>query len=263
MRMGSQARADQRGFTLAELLVAIAILGVIMLGVLTLLMRGNEGYLTGSNQAEAQASARAAIERMTLDIREAGYGPRTDGVCALPLPGGCFNAVTGPGGVGGPTAISFTLQMDWNGLPAPPANPIEPAVRACVAYTWAAGDPPFCLPGTVSRGEQVTYTVVGGTLCRQESAIPVVPPDPLCAAGVSLVTSVQQAISGGVLQDFFQYLDANGNVMTVAALAANPELIRTIWVQMRVGVQNQPPAIWRAGAVQVTMSDRIRLRNRI
>jgi hypothetical protein len=34
-------------------------------------------------------------------------------------------------------------------------------------------------------------------------------------------------------------------------------------VNLRVGVQNQPPAIWMAGAVTVTMSDRIRLRNRI
>jgi hypothetical protein len=80
---------------------------------------------------------------------------------------------------------------------------------------------------------------------------------------VSLVTSAQQASAGGALQPFFQYLDASGVLMTPAAAAATPWLIRTIWVQMRVGVQNQPPAIWQTGAVQVTMSDRIRLRNRI
>ena len=69
MRMGSQARADERGFTLAELLVAIAILGLIMGGILTLLMTGNQSYLTGSNQAEAQGAVRAALERMTTDLR--------------------------------------------------------------------------------------------------------------------------------------------------------------------------------------------------
>jgi len=249
MNMGVRGRADQRGFTLAELLVTIAILGLIMIGVLTLLMTGNQSYLTGSNQAEAQASARAALERVTLDLREAGYGPTTDQNCTAPnVPNGCFNAVTGPGGVGGPTATSFTLQADWNGSGG--ANPIQPApVFVLVNYTFGGVVTP------VPRGEQVTYTVVGGNLQRQESGVD--------AAPLVLVTSVQQALTGGAPQPFFTYLDANGNVMTAAAAAATPELIRTIWVQMRVGVQNQPPAIWQAGAVQVTMSDRIRLRNRI
>ena len=248
MEMGSRTRADQGGFTLTELLVAIAILGLIMLGVMTLLMTGNQSYLTGSNQVEAQASARAALERMTNDIREAGYGPTTDQNCVPPTPAaGCFNAVINP------SATSFTLQSDWNG-----SGVIDAGVAVNVNYVFGGVDT------NVPRGERVTYTVAGGNLCRQESAIPVVPADPFCPAGfVSLVTSAQQASAGGALQPFFQYVDGSGVLMTAAAAAANPELIRTIWVQMRVGAQNQPPAIWQTGAVQVTMSDRIRLRNRI
>ena len=249
MKIGSRACADQRGFTLAELLVAIAILGLIMLGVMTLLMTGNQSYLTGSNQAEAQAAVRAALERMTADIREAGYGPTTDQNCTAPnVPAGCFNAVINP------SATSFTLQSDWNGSGA-----IQPAVPVQVAYCFNPPCPPTP-PTNVDRGEQVTYTVDGaGNLTRLESALPL---PPAGQGGVqTLVTSVQRARAGGVDQAFFTYLGANGNVMTPAA--ANPELIRTIWVQMRVGVQNQPPAIWQTGRVQVTMSDRIRLRNRI
>ncbi len=235
MRIRGHERADQRGFTLAELLVVVAIIGLVMTGVLTLLMTGNESYLTGSNQVEAQAAVRAAIERVTQDIREAGYGPLSDGVCAPPLPAGCFDAVLNP------TQTSFTLQNDWNGSGA-----IQPAIQVPVSYNIGG------VTTLVNRGEQITYSVVGGNLQRQESADP---------AGLQvLVTSVQQANIGGAVQPFFQYLDASGTIL--ANPGATPWLIRTIWVNMRVGVQNQAAAVWQTGAIQVTMSDRIRLRNR-
>ena len=75
MRIVSHACADQRGFTLAELLVAIAVVGLIMTGLLTFIMTGNQTYLTGSNQIEAQQAARVALERMVREIRGAGYNP--------------------------------------------------------------------------------------------------------------------------------------------------------------------------------------------
>ena len=256
--MGSftRARADQRGFTLAELLVAIAIVGLVMTGLLTLLMAGNESYLTGSNQVEAQAAIRAALERMTQEIREAGYNPGGLPPCTPPPPLGsaCLDPIV-------TTATGFTIQNDWNGSGAvsPPVPPvvIEPTVRVCLSYTWAPGDA-FCPPATVSRGEQITYAVVGGNLTRQETVVDAQPQ--------TLVTSVTQANLGGV-QPFFQYLDANGCVIgvvcpTTGAIPTQAD-IRTVVVNLQVGVQNQPPAIWQAGAIQVTMSDRIRLRNRI
>ena len=79
----------------------------------------------------------------------------------------------------------------------------------------------------------------------------------------TLVTSVAQAAVGaicvgGVLVPF-QYCDAGGGA-AAAPVSAN---LRTVVVNLQVGVQNQPPAIWQTGAIRVTMSDRIRLRNRI
>jgi prepilin-type N-terminal cleavage/methylation domain-containing protein len=253
MKIGLQARADQRGFTLTELLVAIAILGLIMLGVMTLLISGNESYLTGSNQAEAQASVRAALERITQDIRETGYDPQGRQACdpALGPPAGCFDAVVNSGAPTNratlPTGTVFMLQSDWNGTgPVAPAIPIEPGLQVPVTYSF----------GIVNRGERITYDVVGGNLRRQETVVDAQPQ--------ILVTSVQQAATGQnclgaqiANPPFFQYCDANGNP------AVTTDQIKTVVVNLRVGVQNQPPAIWMAGAVTVTMSDRIRLRNRI
>ena len=234
MRSVSHARIDQRGFTLTELLVAIAIVGLIMTGLLTLLMAGNESYLAGANQVEAQAATRAALERMTQEIREAGYDPTGAGSAA----------------VTNQTNTQFTINNDWDGSGAVQAGVVVP-----MSYNWGG------VATNVNRGEQITYTVnlAAGTLTRQESAVDAQPQ--------TLVTSVAQASVGGVLQPYFQYLDANGCVIgvcnspTTGAPTTQAD-IRTVVVNLRVGVQNQPPAIWQAGAIQVTMSDRIRLRNR-
>lgn len=259
MRSGSQARVDQRGFTLAELLVVIAIVGLIMAGLLTLLKRGNESYLAGANQVEAQSAVRATLERMTQEVREAGYNPQGLPACAPPLvPPACLDAIVNA------TNTSFVIQNDWNGN-----GTIEPAISVCMTYSWAACPNPG---GPNNRGEQITYTMVpvgvAFTLCRQESTV-----DPANAApcpaprSQPLVTSVNQAIIGGVLQAwFFQYRDANGIVIAPTPIAnpsQNQANIRTVEVNLRVGVQNTAPVFWQAGAVQVTMSDQIRLRNRI
>ena len=255
MKIESRARADQRGFTLAELLVAIAILGLIMLGVMTLLISGNESYLHGSNQAEAQASVRAGLERMTQDVREAGYDPQGLSCTAIGVPAGCFNPIVNPGNVAiVPTPTSFMTQNDWNG--AGP-GPIQAGIQVPVNYVFGG------VATNVNRGEQTTYSIVGGNLQRQESAVDAQPQ--------ILVTSVQQAARGQncagaqiLNPPFFQYCgrDIGAGVIDETLTSNVPTDVRSIIVTLRVGVQNQPPAIWMAGAVTVTMSDRIRLRNR-
>ena len=242
--MLSQMRTGQHGFTLTELLVAIAVLGLTMTGLLTLLMSGNQSYLTGSNQAEAQAATRAALEQMTGEIRGAGYDTTGAG----------FASITNQ------TNTQFTIQNDWNGNGA-----IENGITVCMTYSWAACPNPG---GPNNRGEQITYTMVPVgvtfTLCRQESSVG--PPNTApCPAPRSqpLVTNVVLAAvgancTGAPLNNppLFQFCDATDNPTGVSAN------IRTIVVNFRVGVQAQTPGSFQTGAVQVTMSDRISLRNR-
>jgi len=107
MRIVSHACADQRGFTLAELLVAIAVVGLIMTGLLSLMMTGNQTYLTGSNQIEAQQAARVALERMVREIRGAGYNPK--GALCLPVTN-C--PIVGAPGKGGLDSTALMIQND-------------------------------------------------------------------------------------------------------------------------------------------------------
>ncbi len=62
---------SQRGFTLAELLIVVAILGFMMGALFTLQRQGQLAYMIGSARVEVQQNARLALEMMTSEIRSA------------------------------------------------------------------------------------------------------------------------------------------------------------------------------------------------
>ena len=130
-------RVGDGGFTLTELLVALACVGLVLAGLTGLFVSGQQSFLIGLNQVEAQENVRIAITRMADEIRGAGNGPS----------GAAFTAIAA-----GQTATSLVLQNDWNGN-----GLIEPAVTTNVNGT--------------PRGEQVTYSFVGTQLMRQESGV--------------------------------------------------------------------------------------------
>jgi type IV pilus assembly protein PilW len=129
---------SQRGYTLAEMLVVAAVVGVIMAGLFSMLSTGTQAYTVGTNRADAQQTGRLALDRLVREVRTAGHDP---------LATGSFSAVTALA-----AGTGFVLRNDWNG---------NGAINTTITTTVDG----------VAHGEQVTYTFAGTTLTRQESNI--------------------------------------------------------------------------------------------
>jgi prepilin-type N-terminal cleavage/methylation domain-containing protein len=61
----------QAGFTIAELMVACAIIGLIMAGTFVALRNGSDAYEYGVGRVEVQENGRVGIDRMIRDLRSA------------------------------------------------------------------------------------------------------------------------------------------------------------------------------------------------
>jgi type IV pilus assembly protein PilW len=73
-------RCNQRhGFSLVELLVAMAIAGVVMAAVFKIFTTQQDSYLIQEQMAEMQQNVRTAKYIMTREIRMAGYDPMNAG----------------------------------------------------------------------------------------------------------------------------------------------------------------------------------------
>lgn len=90
------------GFTLVELLVALAVVGLVVVATVGILQQGQQGYLIGVARLEAQQSARLALERMAREIRTAGFDPT----------GADFPAIVNPA----PTSLTIQKDLNSNGV---------------------------------------------------------------------------------------------------------------------------------------------------
>ena len=63
----------QRGLSLVELMIAMALSLLLMLGVIQIFLSSKQTYSTNSALSRVQESGRFAMEFLTQDIRNAGY----------------------------------------------------------------------------------------------------------------------------------------------------------------------------------------------
>lgn len=62
---------NQKSFSLIEMMIVVAVLGVIVLGLVTFFTGGTKSWVSGQYQLTAQRNARQAMDRMVREIREA------------------------------------------------------------------------------------------------------------------------------------------------------------------------------------------------
>ena len=87
---------SQQGFSLVELLIAMAISSVVMAGVYNMFYTQQRSYTTQEQVAEMQQNLRAAMQLMSREIRSAGFDPGQTGrfsrlVTDFPSPNNIFS----------------------------------------------------------------------------------------------------------------------------------------------------------------------------
>ena len=120
-----RARRDVSGFTLAELLVVMALVGVVMAGTVTLLAASQRSYSAGAARVEAQQAARVGLERMITELREAGYDPTGAGLPAIT--------------VAEPARVVFVRDLNGNGVIDPTRERVTFLLAGAVLRRDAGG----------------------------------------------------------------------------------------------------------------------------
>lgn len=79
MMFSVRQKGKERGFTLVELMIAMAVGGIVMGAVMTSFLSQHRSYLAQDEVVEMQQNARVAMDMLTRDIRSAGYDPNNLG----------------------------------------------------------------------------------------------------------------------------------------------------------------------------------------
>ena len=251
LRPSCSVSSDQRGFTLAELLVTMAVVGLIMAAVLSVQMSGATISQTSSNKAEAQQAARAAM-MMEEDLRASGYG--------YPPP---LSQITPPAGpnttaaiitAASPTAITFMADVaNASATLTAFVNAGATTLTVNAASKIVAGDTIYLINVT-QAASLIVKTVAGNNITTFSGVICPGVPNPCYPAGamvgrartiaynwdgVTLTLTKDfgdgagpQPLATGVQAFQLRYFDASDAEIPPANLAANLQNIRRVRIDL-------------------------------
>jgi type IV pilus assembly protein PilW len=155
-------RLSCSGFTIVEFLVAILLTSVIMGAIYGVYRIQTHSVKVQETRLEAQEYARAALDMMVREIRNAGYNPL--GAISLPTaPGtncGGVGIAAAPGVITA-NATTFSFSYDFQGIVGPPVAPDGNCddTDEVITYQYQAPGPQNCASGF----GDITRTANGAT----------------------------------------------------------------------------------------------------
>jgi type IV pilus assembly protein PilW len=149
--MPSNSNNRTCGFTLIELVVAMAIGLVVLWAILQVFMNQNRTHAVQQEVAYAQQNVRAAVDLMAREIRGAGYDPAQSGL--VPIPAASASSIqvrSDLDGDGNTTSagedVTYSEVVDDND-----------AARRCLARSVSAGAPTRIVYNVVPNSLQFNY----------------------------------------------------------------------------------------------------------
>ena len=136
-------RLRQAGFTMIEVLMALAIGGVAMTAIYSVFISSNRSYHTQDSVADAQQRVRVGVDFIVSDLRMAGFDPLGTALAGIE--------------VASNTKVRVTADIDMDGT-------IDNANRERVTYEFANNSLRQCLyEGTASESWQTLIEDVNPT----------------------------------------------------------------------------------------------------
>lgn len=236
MKLQNCRYSNEKGFTLVEILIAMALVALFMGGLLAMFAGFTKSYTTENVKVDVQQVVRGGVEHMVPHIRMAGFGPMEQ--AEPPVPTIDQHPQDNDGyGIGIKYAarhkIRFTADLDKNGV---------------IDNEDDSG------PATNNQ-ERITYEYFpnenGGTLKR------------ILYEGSTFSASKTEPIVSNVTGFSFRYFDEYGAPLPTPGTGdkdsmsdANCDLVRAVLISMTV----REPA-GRDGFITRTYENRVRCRN--
>lgn len=152
----------QRGFSLAEILMATAIFAIVMIAALTIYDRSNKVFKAGTESADLQQSTRIGFDKLVSDLRMAGFDYNRGGT---PNVTGQFPQPDEQIEYAGPNVVAFRANFNYQ-TAAAQGNGLEPD------YTpKASGGLPIFPYVTTSNDEIVIYALKSSDTTKNTNSI--------------------------------------------------------------------------------------------